>query len=614
MVLAAAYLAWGAGRLLVLRPRSAARRYGGTSVAGRTLWLVGLFLLSLVPLAAFAAAGYLTLAALDPLREVRLLALAWINASLVVRVAMAVSRVLSAPDTPRLRLLPADDAGAALVDTWLRRVLATAVYGWFALQAALLLGLRPVVYGVLSDLLGLLVVALVAAGLLGHREAISRAIRGADAAEGEGPATMRMVRQRLAASWLPLALGYLAVVLAMWVLEVPGGFLHILRATALSVVVLVLANAAGHALARMLPRWLGPPPRPAAGPVTLRQRLRRYGPLAQGAARWAVYLAAAIALLQVWGIDALGWLAGDMGGPLVGTLAQIAGILVVTVALWELSASFVEGWLAETDSAGRPRTRSARTRTLLTVARNALLVVLTLVATLMILAELGVNIGPLLAGAGVLGLAIGFGAQRLVQDIITGVFILLQDLMSVGDVVKLGDRAGLVEAISIRTVRLRDLSGTVHTIPFSAIDTVSNLTKDFSFHVFDIGVAYRENVDEVMEILQQVGAELREDPEVGPLILEDLEVFGVDAFGDSAVVIKGRIKTQPIKQWQVGRAFNRLVKLRFDAAGVEIPFPHRTLYFGEDKSGGAPPLRLDAGESQDLVRQLRPDAAAPDGA
>jgi small conductance mechanosensitive channel len=213
----------------------------------------------------------------------------------------------------------------------------------------------------------------------------------------------------------------------------------------------------------------------------------------------------------------------------------------------------------------------------------------------MILSELGLNIAPLLAGAGVVGLAIGFGAQKLVQDVINGAFILFQDLMSVGDVVRLGETAGVVEALSIRTVRLRDLAGVVHTIPFNSIEAVSNLTREFSFHVFDLGIAYREDVDEVIGIIKAVGEELQGDAEIGALILEPLEVFGLDQFGDSAIVIKGRIKTKPIKQWQVGRAFNRLIKRRFDENNIEIPFPHQTLYFGQDKDGSAPPafLRLE---------------------
>ena len=198
----------------------------------------------------------------------------------------------------------------------------------------------------------------------------------------------------------------------------------------------------------------------------------------------------------------------------------------------------------------------------------------------------------LLAGAGVLGLAVGFGSQKLVQDLVTGVFILLEDQISVDDVVKVADKAGLVEAVSIRSVRLRDFSGTVHTIPYSAIGTVSNLTKEFSCAVFEVGVAYREDVDEVMAVLKEIGAELQKDPEFGPLILEPLDVAGVDAFADSAVIIKARMKTVPTKQWTVGRQFNRRMKKRSDELGIEIPFPHQTIYFGELKGGGAPPAHV----------------------
>jgi small conductance mechanosensitive channel len=187
---------------------------------------------------------------------------------------------------------------------------------------------------------------------------------------------------------------------------------------------------------------------------------------------------------------------------------------------------------------------------------------------------------------------VAFGAQTLVKDIITGAIILFQDLVAVGEVVKVGDTAGLVEAISIRHIRLRDLSGTVHTVPFSEISTISNLTKDFSFYVFDIGIAYREDVDRVMEALKDLGDELQRDPDFATLILAPLEIFGLDRFADSAIIIKARIKTLPIQQWTIGREFNRRLKRRFDELGIEIPFPHRTLYFGVDRQGGAPPGRV----------------------
>ena len=223
--------------------------------------------------------------------------------------------------------------------------------------------------------------------------------------------------------------------------------------------------------------------------------------------------------------------------------------------------------------------------------RKALLLVLIVIVSLIALSELGIHIGPLLAGAGIIGLAVGFGAQKLVQDVITGVFILLEDSVAVGDVVTVAGIGGLVEDLSIRSIRLRDLSGSVHTVPFSSVSTVTNMTKLYSYYLLDIGVAYRENTDEVAEVCRQIVEQMRAEPEFAPEILEPLEVLGVDQFADSAVIIKARIKTRPIKQWMVGREFNRRMKKRFDELGIEIPFPHHTLYFGVDKEGKAPALQ-----------------------
>jgi small conductance mechanosensitive channel len=230
---------------------------------------------------------------------------------------------------------------------------------------------------------------------------------------------------------------------------------------------------------------------------------------------------------------------------------------------------------------------------LLNIARHFLLVFLGLIALFLVLAELGINIAPLLAGAGVIGLAIGFGSQKLVQDIITGMFVLFSDTMRVGDVVVVAGRAGVVEAVTMRTVVLRDERGQVHTIPYSAIDTVTNQTKDFAYAVFDIGVSYRENVDDVMQVLRDLGAELRQDPYFRRLIMEPLEVSGLDRFADSAVMIKARFKTRPLRQWDVAREFNRRLKNRFDELGIQIPFPHQTVYFGADRQGQAPAAHVE---------------------
>lgn len=257
---------------------------------------------------------------------------------------------------------------------------------------------------------------------------------------------------------------------------------------------------------------------------------------------------------------------------------------VVRVISSRLSALFLK---KEEDEESRKRAQ-----TLSSVIRNLLSVVILVIALMTILGQLGIEIGPLLAAAGIVGLAIGFAGQSLVKDVINGFFILLWDQIRVGDVVQVAGQGGLVEKINLKMTVLRDLAGSVHFIPNGTIDVVTNMTKDYSRYVFEIGVAYREDVDEVMGIIREVDEEIRKDPEYKKDILEPLEIFGLDKFADSAIVIKARIKTKPIKQWRVGREFNRRLKKKFDEKDIEIPFPHRTIYLGQDKQGQAPPMRI----------------------
>jgi small conductance mechanosensitive channel len=233
-----------------------------------------------------------------------------------------------------------------------------------------------------------------------------------------------------------------------------------------------------------------------------------------------------------------------------------------------------------------------RTNTLASIIRYALIVLIIIVATMIILKELGVEIGPLLAAAGIVGLAVGFGAQSLVKDVISGFFILLEDQVRVGDVVQIAGKSGVVEKIHLKTTILRDLAGNVHFVPNGQIDSVTNMTKDYSRYVFDIGVAYREDIDEVVNVIKEVDEELRKDPSFKDDILEPIEVLGLDQFADSAFIIKARTTTKPIKQWGVAREFNRRLKKKFDEKDIEIPFPHITLYMGQDKQGQSPPVHV----------------------
>jgi small-conductance mechanosensitive channel len=244
------------------------------------------------------------------------------------------------------------------------------------------------------------------------------------------------------------------------------------------------------------------------------------------------------------------------------------------------------------------RAQIKRAYTLTHIVRDVARIVILFVGLTMILSEGGVDLKPLLAAAGLGGLAIGFGAQSLVKDLISGFFILWEDSVRVGDVVEVAGVAGLVEEVELRTIKLRDLSGNLHVVPNGVIDKVKNLTKDYSYYVIDIGVAYRENVDEVMGVLQEIAEDLRRDSRFADDILEPLEMLGLDQFTDSAVMIKCRIKTEPLKQWRVGREMNRRIKNTFDAKGIEIPFPHQTIYWGEPKKGTPPPLYVYVAESR----------------
>lgn len=237
------------------------------------------------------------------------------------------------------------------------------------------------------------------------------------------------------------------------------------------------------------------------------------------------------------------------------------------------------------------------------VIRKTAIVVVWVLALAMGLREVGFDIAPILAGAGVVGLAVGFGAQNLVRDVITGLFMLMENQISENDIAIINGTGGLVEQINLRTTVLRGLDGTMHIFPNGAITSLSNMTREFSFYVFDVGVAYKEDTDRVVEVLQEISESMRQEEEFRRLILEPLDVLGVDRFGDSAVVVKVRLKTAPGKQWQVGRAMNRRIKQRFDEEGIEIPFPHRSLYFGDASMPFK--VQLDGSTREELKAAVR---------
>lgn len=238
------------------------------------------------------------------------------------------------------------------------------------------------------------------------------------------------------------------------------------------------------------------------------------------------------------------------------------------------------------------REDTLRIRTLSRVIRYVLTVTVTVVTGLLILGEFGVSVAPILGAAGVVGIAIGFGAQSLVKDYFNGFFLLLENQIRIGDVVDAGGKAGVVEELTLRYLRLRDYSGNVHFVPNGSISVVTNMSLGFAYAVVDAGVAYGEDIDSVTGIMREVGREMRSDVAFAGRILDELEIAGVDSWADSAIVIRCRFRVAPLEQWNVRREYLKRLKEAFDKAGVEIPFPHVKVVYGED----APPKVVDAAD------------------
>ncbi len=317
-------------------------------------------------------------------------------------------------------------------------------------------------------------------------------------------------------------------------------------------------------------------------------------------------LAAAV-LLEIWGVSVVQFFGTAAGRTVLARAALIALVIAAGVALVRLSNATVLSLL-------RPRILSRvgsreagrKLQTLAPLAQTSVKLLVVLVGFLLILQLVGVETGPLLAGVGIFGLAVGFAAQSLIKDIINGLFILTEGSVGAGDVVDVGGVTGTVEKVTLRSVRIRDLSGNVHFVPNSTIEHVENMTKDYSRYLMDVGVGYREDTDEVVAVMKEVDESMRQDPVFRGDMLEPIEIMGVDRFEDSAVIVRARLKTRPIQQWRIGREYNRRLKKAFDERGIEIPFPHRTVYWGETKQGQLP-LQVE-----DRRRTAVPVPEAPD--
>jgi len=290
--------------------------------------------------------------------------------------------------------------------------------------------------------------------------------------------------------------------------------------------------------------------------------------------QWALNLGIALVALfivcEIWGFDPLGWTATTWGRQVSATGSQVAMVVVLSAVALEAATLFIQYLTARLRArAGDPR-RAAQLDTLGPIFRSAVQIIILILAAMTLLGQVGVQIGPVLAGAGVVGVAVGFGAQTLVKDFFTGFFLIIEDIVAVGDVVQIQAFSGTVEEMTLRTIRLRDFDGTLHVFPYGEAQIIHNMTKTFSFAAFDVPVKLDTDLDTAVAVMRRTFAEMRKDKACGPQILDDVEIAGVDLLSDVGVILKGRIRTLPQARWDVLREYYRRLKPAFEAAGIVL--------------------------------------------
>ncbi|MFD1344426.1 mechanosensitive ion channel domain-containing protein [Litorisediminicola beolgyonensis] len=530
----------------------------------------------------------------------------YLNAFLIVELIKVAIRAIVSPSAGGLRLINLSNRAAKRLMRHLNVVVSVMGYGQLLILPVVNRNISFAAGNAVSAVLSLFVLLYLVVLVIRHRDNvanwIARRIKTHEFDEDEYEETVAD-KHRLTGPLAPLvrnwhwfALIYLAVMFVVVMTRPATAVADLLTASGKVALAVLIGSVIVGALGRALSRGITLPDELRKKLPLLEHRLNAIVPKILVTLRILVSVAVLVYALSVMGLLNFGaFLGSDRGLSLSGAVVSVVLILLVAFGIWLAFNSWID-YRLNPDYGTIP---SSRETTLLSLLRNAVTIGLLILTLMFCLSEIGINIGPLLASAGVLGLAIGFGAQKMVQDIITGVFIQLDNAMNVGDVVTVGGTTGTVDKLTVRSVSLRAVDGTYHIIPFSSVDMVSNYMRDFSYHVADMGIAYREDIDEAKTAMLDAFETLRGDEDQGGFILDDLEWFGVQTLGDSAVVLRARIKTVPGKQWGIGRLYNELLKKLFDERGIEIPFPHQTLFFGEDKKGRTQVLRLSQERSDD---------------
>lgn len=562
----------------------------------RLPFVLARLILDILPVAIFAGVGNLLLTTdIGSDAKSRMVILAMVNAYVICRSTLCVVAALVSPAASQPSLLVIRDETAAYIDVWARRVVVFTVFGVALANVALLLGLYRPAYMAAVRLVMLVVHLFLVIIILQIRRNVADLIRAPDTTRG----AVAMMRNRLADVWHIVAIVLDLALWAVWALRVQNGYALLLQYFLATVAVLVIARLASIAVMTALDRIF------RIGPDFVRQfpgleaRANRYLPMLRATISGVIIAITVIALLEVWGIDAAAWFSsGQVGGRLVSALLTITIAATAALAIWEASNAAIEQHLARLTREGN-YLRTARLRTFLPMLRTTLLSIILTVVALTALSELGVSIAPLLAGAGIIGIAIGFGSQKLVQDVITGLFLLLENAMQVGDSVTVSGLSGVVENLSIRTIRLRAADGSIHIIPFSSVTSVTNTTRGIGNAAISVNVAYKEDTDRVGAVLKEIAAQMRADPAFRRMMRSDLDLWGVEKLDASMATIVGQIECTDVGRWPVQREFHRRMKKRFQELNIEIARPSQTTVVVQNLSAAQP---SDTAETEERRR------------
>jgi moderate conductance mechanosensitive channel len=536
----------------------------------RLPFVLGRLLLELLPVIVFVGVATMLLGtALGQLTTTRLVIFAVVNAYALSRGLICVARALAGP----FGLVRVRAETAAYIEIWARRIVGVGVSGIAFANVALLLGLHHAGYIALLRLVMLIVHLFVVVIVLQCRRQVAAAIRAPHGRQGV-PAR---ARNRIASLWHYPAIVIVLGLWAVWALNIRNGYSLLLQYFVGTVAVALVTRLATIVVLSVIDRGFRISPDILQRFPGLETRANRYLPLLRKVVAGIIAFAGFVALLEVWGVDAIVWFYGDqIGSRLVSAVLTIGIAALAAAAIWEVANALMDRQLNVLSREGH-YARAARLRTFQPMLRTVLLCVIVAVVGLTALSEIGVNVAPLLAGAGIVGIAIGFGSQKLVQDLITGLFLLLENTVQVGDNVTVSGLSGTVENVSIRTIRLRAGDGAVHIVPFSAVTTLTNSSRGAGNAAVSVNVAYKEDTDRAGQILKDIVAEMRKETEYRQAIRGDLELWGVDKVDGSMASIVGQIRCTDAGRWPVQREFNRRMKRRFQECGLEIASSGQTI-------------------------------------